>query len=291
MEITTKLLRMHYHLKSLVPFLSEHFPDGCDHVELLEKLDELKDYRRSWLIRKLKLSAIDTHWDKNGLISSEMTYIDGHQNGVYRAFFESGNIKIDSSMSSDHEKHGLHRVWDDNGQLVTESNYVKGEKHGLDRSWFPNGFPCYECNYVYGSRDGVELKWLENGKLYRTNSFFKGKHVRRLPEGYPMNKKENNDVFDYQAIAPIDMPLYDRRRISVGDIFCNQAKCNLCGDIIRSKGMNHEQYCLCGKSCVDGGSFYKIRLCAPMTDMSIHYNDLPTKNDIAVNRPIYIKNG
>jgi hypothetical protein len=106
-----------------------------------------------------------------------------------------------------------------------------------------------------------------------------------------MNKKENNDVFDYQAIAPIDMPLYDRRRISVGDIFCNQAKCNLCGDIIRSKNMHHERCCLCGKSSVDGGSLYTKRSGGPMTDMSIYYNDLPTENDVPVNTAIYINKG
>jgi hypothetical protein len=279
MKITTDLLRKDYHLNDLVSFLSEHFPEGCDHVELLEKLNELKDTRVSWLIRKLKLTAIDTHWHINGSISSEQMYIDGHQNGFYRVFFESGNKRIDGAMSSNHEWHGLRREWDDNGQLLREANFVKGDLHGLDRHWFPNGLPRHECNYINGVRDGVQLQWLSNGKLYLMSSFMRGKNVRRLPEGYTMTDKKN-DVFDYQDIAPIDMPVYDRRRISVGDIFSNQAKCNLCGDIIRSKNMHHEQRCSCGESSVDGGSLYIKRSGGPVTHMTIYYNDLPTSINI-----------
>lgn len=33
-------------------------------------------------------------------------------------------------------------------------------------------------------------------------------------------------------------------------------RCTLCNGIIQSTGIHHMSYCKCGKSFVDGGSFY-----------------------------------
>lgn len=62
---------------------------------------------------------------------------------------------------------------------------------------------------------------------------------------------------DYVDFTYYKMPVADRRKLDVGDIFLNQVKCNNCGWIIRSKNRHHMAQCKCGKSFVDGGSWYQ----------------------------------
>lgn len=62
---------------------------------------------------------------------------------------------------------------------------------------------------------------------------------------------------DYQYFTTKDMDVEDRRKLNVGDIWNNSVKCLSCMDIIRSKNRHDMVYCTCGKTFVDGGSWYQ----------------------------------
>ena len=78
---------------------------------------------------------------------------------------------------------------------------------------------------------------------------------------------------DYVDFTYIDMPQEERRKLDVGDIFLNQAKCLDCGWVIRSKNRHHMAVCKCGKSFVDGGSWY-IRSGGNLEDHTVMYTDI-----------------
>ena len=61
---------------------------------------------------------------------------------------------------------------------------------------------------------------------------------------------------DYQDFTTIDTPKEERRKINVGDIYSNSAKCLECGDEIRSKNRHDYVRCSCGNVAIDGGSWY-----------------------------------
>lgn len=66
-------------------------------------------------------------------------------------------------------------------------------------------------------------------------------------------------VIDYHDICSIDTPEVERRKIGIGDIYINAAKCKSCGDYIRSRNRHDYRVCACGNLHVDGGSWYAKR--------------------------------
>lgn len=61
---------------------------------------------------------------------------------------------------------------------------------------------------------------------------------------------------DYHDFTTRDMPQEERRRLGVGDIWKNAARCVKCGDEIQSNNRHDYVSCSCGAIAVDGGSWY-----------------------------------
>jgi len=55
----------------------------------------------------------------SGLLRSEATFVDGHQEGRCREWYENGQIKLDSEYLGN-GKHGPYKEWHENGQIKTE---------------------------------------------------------------------------------------------------------------------------------------------------------------------------
>lgn len=80
----------------------------------------------------------------------------------------------------------------------------------------------------------------------------------------------------YRDLCPQGTPEAERRKHNIGDVFLNQAKCLLCGDVITSNHRHDFVTCSCGKLSVDGGSHYARRLfraSEEWEEMSVYYTD------------------
>jgi hypothetical protein len=92
-----------------------------------------------------------------------------------------------------------------------------------------------------------------------------------------MSKKQLK-VTDYQDFTTKDMSIEDRRKLNVGDVWSNEAKCLSCGDVLRSKNKHNFITCSCGNLSVDGGSAYTKRLFRDEVDswveMSVLYDNI-----------------
>jgi hypothetical protein len=64
---------------------------------------------------------------------------------------------------------------------------------------------------------------------------------------------------DYHDFTTADTPEPERRALNVGDVWINAAKCEECGDVLRSKNRHDFVTCSCGNLSVDGGSWYTKR--------------------------------
>lgn len=65
---------------------------------------------------------------------------------------------------------------------------------------------------------------------------------------------------DYQSFTKIDTPKEERRKLNIGDIYSNAAKCLECNTVVRSKNRHDFTMCPCGALAVDGGSWYAKRM-------------------------------
>ena len=82
---------------------------------------------------------------------------------------------------------------------------------------------------------------------------------------------------DTQEFTTKDTSVEERRKLDVGDIWANQAKCKKCGDVIRSKNRHDFVSCSCGAISVDGGSWYARRVAIDLNDieeLSENYNQI-----------------
>ena len=82
---------------------------------------------------------------------------------------------------------------------------------------------------------------------------------------------EGRGVRDYHDFTNIDTPREERRALDVGDIWINAAKCEVCGDTIRSRNRHDLVTCSCGNLSVDGGSWYAKR---SFRDSAMSFTDL-----------------
>lgn len=80
---------------------------------------------------------------------------------------------------------------------------------------------------------------------------------------------------DYQQFTTKATPKAERRKLDIGDIWSNAAKCLGCTEIVRSKNRHDYVTCSCERVAVDGGSWYAKRACntAGMYEDLIEYYD------------------
>ena len=65
---------------------------------------------------------------------------------------------------------------------------------------------------------------------------------------------------DYHDFVTKDTPMSDRRKLNIGDLWINAAKCLICNETIRSRNQHDFVTCKCGNVSVDGGSWYARRV-------------------------------
>jgi hypothetical protein len=83
---------------------------------------------------------------------------NGKNAGRLTKFYLSG-IKKEEGHYEDHFAEGLFTSWDEQGQKVSESPFVRGKKHGLETIWYPGGGIKSQRPYVEGQRHGVVYIW------------------------------------------------------------------------------------------------------------------------------------
>ena len=71
-------------------------------------------------------------------------------------------------------KHGLVRLWREDGSLDTESHWENGNLEGLLTDYFPNGRKYLEATYRQQTPDGVMTEWFENGNKKSELNYLKG---------------------------------------------------------------------------------------------------------------------
>lgn len=72
-----------------------------------------------------------------------------------------------------HEHVEVKRRYDDNGELIEESQYIHGMKNGRETLWY-NGVMIVDANYRDGKLDGMCIEWNESGNKICESYFVMG---------------------------------------------------------------------------------------------------------------------
>ena len=104
-------------------------------------------------------------WTPNGFVGPRYTWYDMEKTKKY-CFF---------CYNIEGERHGLAKVWYEDGPLSCEWNYKDGKDHGVCKGWWKDGTPQYERNYKDGKEHGVCKGWYEDGTLDTEDNYKDGK--------------------------------------------------------------------------------------------------------------------
>jgi len=104
-----------------------------------------------------------TEYYPSGQLNTEISYVDGKENGLTRIWHENGQMDMEVNVVDDRQI--LLRSWHKNGQMDVDMAYVDGKQNGFARKWYENGQVKTEINYVDGKENGFARGWYENGQL------------------------------------------------------------------------------------------------------------------------------
>ena len=201
-----------YEVNSEIPFSGkavEFFEGG----EVKSKSTSYKDG---------KLDGVFRTWFENGQISSEDSYKDGSVT-LSKLWRENGHQLAETSWKAD-KVNGIVKFWYENGQLKSEESYIDDERQGLKKVWYENGQQQFEGAFIAGQLNGKIQEWHENGVPKREGKLLEGKKDglwtfwNRNGEKSKELEYENGlltNTILFQAVADVDGNVYET--IKIGD--------------------------------------------------------------------------
>ena len=119
---------------------------------------------------------IDRSTFPDGKPSSEFTMKKGTRHGIYRLWYENG-VLAEEGRYRNGLLHGVIRKWNTKGQLLGTCKFDNGT--GMLREWFENGQLRHECSFVQGKLTGRMKIWAEDGMLYGQSYYFNFKPISK----------------------------------------------------------------------------------------------------------------
>jgi len=112
-------------------------------------------------------------------LNSDSIYVDSQgipYSGIYKEYFENGNIKIAMSLK-DGVKNGITNIYFENGNLNEVYSYKNNQMDGQWLTFNNKNIKTAEANYSMDKKDGTWKIWDENGNLIYLMYFKDGKKV------------------------------------------------------------------------------------------------------------------
>jgi antitoxin component YwqK of YwqJK toxin-antitoxin module len=102
------------------------------------------------------------------------TVVDSLQVHVVKEFYSNGVIKTETSARGS-KREGITKVFDRQGRLLSEVNYINNTREGLAKNYYP-GTGKINSTLVYknGIKDGDEIWYFESQKPFRITPYVNG---------------------------------------------------------------------------------------------------------------------
>jgi len=96
------------------------------------------------------------------------------ENGLHTVFYNGGQ-KLSETNYKDGIENGKTTWWYKNGQKDVEHTRINGVINGMLTHWHKNGQKASECNYINGKEDGKYTSWHKNGQKASECNYINGK--------------------------------------------------------------------------------------------------------------------
>lgn len=122
--------------------------------------------------------------------ASIRSFVNGKEDGVWKQFYESGNLK-ESRFFAAGKKTGEYHLWWENGTEKAIYRFENDEYEGESREWNPEGRLIRVMNYKAGYEEGLQQLWYDNGKIKANYQIINGRRFGLLGTKNCVNVKDS----------------------------------------------------------------------------------------------------
>jgi len=121
-----------------------------------------------------KLHGPSTSWYENSHKLQEATYNHEIVIGRSTQWYENGQVRSIEDRNDKGQKHGKVLLYDEDGTMRNQQNWINGKEEGMQYSYHENGILMQETMYVRGKKHGVSREYDEEGilaqeEMYKNN--------------------------------------------------------------------------------------------------------------------------
>lgn len=144
---------------------------GCSTENIVQIKDDEGRIRESYQITKDSVkNGIYKAFYESGDLFEESNFIDGIQEGQRTIFYESGGKEIEEMYKSS-LLNGDYKVYYESGKLKIEALYVNNEIKGKLKKYYETGQLMEDVSYSNNEENGPFIEYWENGNLKWEGSY------------------------------------------------------------------------------------------------------------------------
>lgn len=143
-------------------------------------------------------------------------------------YYENGKLKSESEKNDNGKLEGIYREYFENGQLKLECSYKNGELDGISKEYYKNNKLSCEYHFKDGKLDGLCKEYYESGKIkeeyYCKDGKFEGTYKKYYTNG--KEKSEYNykngqlegTAKEYRINGDVEVE-YDYKKVNLENIY------------------------------------------------------------------------
>jgi len=111
-------------------------------------------------------------YDKNGRISSDATYKNGHFFGIVKFYYPNGNVNTEEYYDEKGLNRGAFKLWYPSGRISQTGNFVNGKMVGIWLQYYESGKIKSNSHYdSLGKKDSIWMFYSVNGSLIKKEKY------------------------------------------------------------------------------------------------------------------------
>lgn len=168
------------------------------------------------LSTSLYAELFTSHFENTNILSSEIEYkkgtrsdiAEGIKHGLEKVYHNNGKIAF-TVNNIQGKRDGELRWYDQQGNFLEVMPYVMGKRHGTNKFYFPNSKLKSEATYVDDKKEGSEKYYFNTGKLASEVTFKNGKK-EGIEKEYNEDGTLKSDVTYINGYKENDKRWYDK---------------------------------------------------------------------------------